>query len=105
MNESIRSPKEVQQAETKIRQILDSLAVELSNRRELDQQRHEAATTDLKFWVNAYAPYSLVRSVERQEVLMKKMEKDSKRMTWLTIAIAAMTLTVVVLSIVQICKN
>ena len=62
--------------------------------------------------LNMFASYSTARSVERQEVLMKDMRKESKRMTWLTWAVVILTAVVlvvavlqVILLIIQICSN
>jgi len=60
----------------------------------------------------AFSAYCIMRSTDRQEILMNdmhqgaiRMEQQSKKMIRLTRWIMAMTAAVVILSIVQLCRG
>lgn len=56
----------------------------------------------LTFLLSMTIPWNIFRAVERQEAVIKRMDRQSWWMTALTVAIAVMTVAVVALSAVQV---
>ena len=93
-------PKEQEDIDVEISKALHSLGEKLKDRSEV-AQKEDMSHRDLSFWLNAYVPYGLLRSTERQEKLIKNMQKDSKAMTSLTRWVMILTVAVLVVAVIQ----
>ena len=101
MEDNALNPEELNEIDTIMKRTL-MLAGRRFAERYNCQQDVPADRSMLTFLLSMTVPWNIFRAVERQEIVIKRMDRQSWWMTVLTIAIAGMTVAVVVLSAIQV---